>query len=264
MTDNSYLTIQSWMRTDLNLSGNELLVYAIIYGFSQDGVSRFKGSRQYLADWCGCTVRSIQTTLNNMVDKGLIIKYENNIGGVKLCEYATNFTTSEKISPPSEIFSHNNIDNNKRDINNNSKELLLNEQSEYESHMYSADDFLGSSKKKTTKGKNLFSKCVDEIDKFTDLGDLRDALINYLTFRLSVKDKPLYGVNQWKAMLNKLDKAVEECHREYIDVVNNSLDKGWLNFYPIQSGKPIKKDVFSEYGEVTCERKDEKYVDRNF
>ena len=52
MKDTNFISIQGWMRTELNLSGNELLVYAIIYGFSQDGESKFTGSRQYLADWC--------------------------------------------------------------------------------------------------------------------------------------------------------------------------------------------------------------------
>lgn len=36
MKKGSYLTIQDWMVTDLHLKGNELLAYALIYGFSQD------------------------------------------------------------------------------------------------------------------------------------------------------------------------------------------------------------------------------------
>ena len=35
MNADNYINIQGWMRTDLDLKGNELLVYAIIYGFSQ-------------------------------------------------------------------------------------------------------------------------------------------------------------------------------------------------------------------------------------
>ena len=31
----NYITVQGWMVTDLNLKGNELLIYACIYGFSQ-------------------------------------------------------------------------------------------------------------------------------------------------------------------------------------------------------------------------------------
>lgn len=31
----NYLVIQGWMITELKLKGNELLIYAIIYGFSR-------------------------------------------------------------------------------------------------------------------------------------------------------------------------------------------------------------------------------------
>ena len=95
--EGTYISIQSWMRNELNLSGTELLVYAIIYGFSQDGETKYTGSRQYLADWCGCSVRSIQNVLNDLTDRGLLTKYEIFKNGVKLCEYVANFTTSEKI-----------------------------------------------------------------------------------------------------------------------------------------------------------------------
>ena len=41
ISDGTYITIQGWMRTDLKLSGNELIVYAIIYGFSQNKQGEF-------------------------------------------------------------------------------------------------------------------------------------------------------------------------------------------------------------------------------
>ena len=74
--DGNYITIQSWMRTDLKLSGNELIVYAIIYGFSQNKQGEFTGSAQYLADWVGCTRRTVMTILNKLVEAKLISKTE--------------------------------------------------------------------------------------------------------------------------------------------------------------------------------------------
>ena len=64
--DRNYITIQAWMRTELGLKGNDLLVYAIIYGFSQVENQRFNGSLQYLADWCGATKSGIQKNLKNL------------------------------------------------------------------------------------------------------------------------------------------------------------------------------------------------------
>lgn len=86
--NNNYVCIQSWMVTELGLKGNELLVYAIIYGFCQDGAHHFKGSRSYLAEWTNSTVRNVQTMLNKLVEKGLLAKEEKlTENNVRQCEY---------------------------------------------------------------------------------------------------------------------------------------------------------------------------------
>lgn len=86
VNDYGSFTIYGWM-VNLELPQTELMVLAIIFGATQDGESWFKGSRQYLSDWCGCTVRSIQYALNNLVAKQLIEKEEELIHGVKVCKY---------------------------------------------------------------------------------------------------------------------------------------------------------------------------------
>lgn len=253
MKENTYIVIQSWMVTELDLKGTELIVYATIYGFSQDGESRFKGSRQYLAKWCNGTTRSVQTALNSLADRGLIQKFENMVNNVKLCEYAVNFTPSEKTSPPDEKSSLNNIVDNIEE-SNIINDISTQEQDDYSSKGYSKEelrnDFLGSAKKSRAKRPinrrpTLFDKCVAEIDKFTDLPDLREALIQFLKIRLEVKDKP-FGIESWKGMLKKLDQAVAECQREYVDVVQQSIDKGWLSFYPITQKADKKEAVFCD------------------
>ena len=42
--DENYFVVHGWMRTKLNLKGNHLTIYALIYGFSQDGESEFRGT----------------------------------------------------------------------------------------------------------------------------------------------------------------------------------------------------------------------------
>lgn len=88
------------MVRDLQLKGNELLVYALIYGFSQAENQVFSGSLQYIADWTNSTKRSVMTCLKSLVDKGLIGKNEKIINGVKFCEYyATDFAGVVKNIP---------------------------------------------------------------------------------------------------------------------------------------------------------------------
>jgi hypothetical protein len=62
------------MVNDLELHGNELTLYAIIYGFSQDGRSEFVGSISYITEWLGCSRPTAIKALANLVEKGLISK----------------------------------------------------------------------------------------------------------------------------------------------------------------------------------------------
>ena len=91
MLDNNYINIQYWMVSKLNLKGNELLLYAIIYGFSQDGNSVFSGSSSYLESWLNTSKQTVFNTLKSLVEKGLIIKMDKIVNGVKLCDYKINF-----------------------------------------------------------------------------------------------------------------------------------------------------------------------------
>lgn len=84
---NSYINIQGWMITDLGLKGNELLLYGLIYGFSQDGASCFTGSLKYMTDWLGCTKPTVINTLNSLKEKGLIKKNTYEMDGITRCRY---------------------------------------------------------------------------------------------------------------------------------------------------------------------------------
>ena len=89
MNNENYITIQGWMRNEFDLKGNELLVYALIYGFSQDGESKYTGSVGYIADWIGSSRQTVHNVLRSLTDKGLIYKDEQVLNGVKFCQYTT-------------------------------------------------------------------------------------------------------------------------------------------------------------------------------
>ncbi len=89
----NYLIIEGWMRTDLHLKGNELIAYALIYGFSQDGVSDFCGSARYIAEWAGVRRETIVGVLKRLGQKGLIEKQPIIVDGVTYNRYKV-------IAPP--------------------------------------------------------------------------------------------------------------------------------------------------------------------
>ena len=53
----NYVMLLGWMRTELNLKGNELNLYAIIYGFTQDGETEFSGSIRYMQEPAGVSAK---------------------------------------------------------------------------------------------------------------------------------------------------------------------------------------------------------------
>lgn len=123
----NFVTIQGWMVTDLGLKGNSLLVYAIIYGFSQAPGQMFTGSLQYLADWTNSTKRGIIKNLQELVKGGLIGKKEKVVNGVKYCAYyVTKFTgVVNKVQQGSEQSSPNNIKDNIIDNIDNTTKVVL-------------------------------------------------------------------------------------------------------------------------------------------
>ena len=70
--DDNFVCIHGWMVTRLGLSGASLIIYAVIYGFTQDGENTYQGSRQYLADWCGCSISGVKKCLKQLQEAGLI------------------------------------------------------------------------------------------------------------------------------------------------------------------------------------------------
>lgn len=125
IASNNYINIQGWMVTELGLKGNELLVFAVIHGFSQDGVSKYSGGLRYLADWTNSTKQGILKNLKSLEEKGLICKKEYEKNRVKYCEYySTKFNGGIQQSLTGGIQQSlpNNIYIDK--LNNNKKEKI--------------------------------------------------------------------------------------------------------------------------------------------
>lgn len=82
--DSNYYVTSGWMINRLGLSGRELQVYAIIYGFTQDGESEFNGSLNYIMEWLGTTSHNTALrVINSLIEKGLIAKRQTETNGVK-------------------------------------------------------------------------------------------------------------------------------------------------------------------------------------
>lgn len=285
----NYMTIQGWMRTDLGLSGTELMVYAIIYGYTQSAQGRFTGSRQYLADWTGASVRTIQNVLNKLTDDGLLTKTTTEpTPGVVICEYVANFTPSENpargpvkiLHGPSEKSALYNIANNKEDNQDSISKEILGGQDEASpldddvaSKMYSKEDFIGSGCRGKTKKKspqppkkNLYQKCRDANSQFSGNAITVNMLDTYLQLRLAMKDKPIYGVEQWQALLDKLSELSSDDHTDQ-KIIKQSIERGWAAFFPVDDKKRSNyrntgdTDAHGNKSVKTDKKKEDDYAD---
>ena len=200
----NFIAIQGFMVKDLKLKGNELLVYAIIYGFSQCGCGMFNGSRQYLADWTNSTKQGISKNLNSLLKRGLIDKKVDVKNGVRFVYYwATEFTGGGKQSLlGSKQSLHNNIDNN---INNNI-------------------DIKKESKKERSYDDVFEEKEVD--------GELKDAFVEL------IKSRKLNKKNMTsKALELAIDKVrkLEDTEDKQIKVIYQSIENGWQGLFPLKN-----------------------------
>lgn len=239
MDDKNYFVIHGWMINELNLKGNELLIYAIIYGFSQTENQVFTGSRQYLADFTNTTKVTVQNSLNSLVEKELIIKEETTINSVKYCSYRVN-DSSKKTLPPVKKLYHpgkktllNNIDNN---IDTNIDKSML-----------------APTEKRKTKYQKLhevtITKVMDE--------DVIKSLDDYLSFRIK------YGLSEstWSEILDNLISIAEDKH-EAIEIIKMSKLNSWKSFFPLKkSYSNSYKDNIQNTEKTDEQLLREKYLD---
>lgn len=95
-----FIIVRDWMIGDLGLSGFDLLIYALIHGYSQANAGSYHGSFEETAGWVGCTRRTAISSLRHLSEAGLIesVNYTDE-NGWKRVTYTANERGSEKNSP---------------------------------------------------------------------------------------------------------------------------------------------------------------------
>ena len=251
--EDNYITIQGWMRTDLDLKGNDLLVYAIIYGFSQDEGHRFKGSLQYLADWCGSSKQGISNNLKRLVESGYLQKFESEKNGIKFCEYSVNTGKNScmvcnSVERGMQLSLTNNIDNNK-DKDFISKDIKYNNTKTH-------DFEFGKSKEQK---QSLYSKCISHIYSFSNSLSVQKYLKDFLDSLIDMKK--LRGEKQFIGILDKL-KSLSDNAEKQIKIIQYSIERGYATFYEMKDSgyngsRMISSDIGNHTPQYTKEEKEQ-------
>lgn len=220
----NYLVIQGFMINDLHLKGNELLIYAIIYGFSQMEGQYFTGSQQYLADWTNSTTRGVRKVLASLVDKGLLEKRDKTINKVKYCEYKALIPEStEQSSAGTEQSSAGGTE---QSSDNNINTYILK----------------NIDRKKETKK----SSYNDILDNMVIDPKLKAALIEFIKMR-KLSKKPLTD-HALELAIKKLYNLSSDPNIQ-VEIVEQSILNNWQSFFPLkQMDNKIGAKGYSESG----------------
>ena len=230
----NFITIQGWQVTDLGLKGNELIIYACIYGFSQDNQT-FSGSLQYLADWTNSTKQGVIKSLKSLVEKGLLVKKENIINGVKFCEYyTTKFNTLlNKVEYPIKQSLTGGMQQslpNNIDINNIDNKI---------------------DKKKESK-KDTFDAIISNYAKGNE--EITDLLSEWLKVRKAKRAAMTDRAIQMN--IDKLDKLATQSNMSVSEYLKEVICRGWAAFYAINNYSNNYSDNKVSKSNVTQEQID--------
>lgn len=203
------------MRTKLNLKGNELLVYALIYGFSQDGKSWFTGSANYISEWVGITRQNVMAILKRLVEKELIIKQDKVVNGVKLVDYKVNTEMYENNTPCNKTLHPCN-----ETLHQNINDTYIKE----------------TVSKDTVKKKPSYDSILDERGI---TGKKRDAVDEYIKMRKFIK-KPMTD-HALELALNNLEKLASS-EEEQIAILEQSISNSWQGLFPLKKAETVSNN----------------------
>ena len=229
--DNNFVAIQGWMRTRLNLKGNELLIYALIYGFSQDGQSRFTGSRKYIADWCGCSLDTVDRSLRSLVGKGLLAKYPHtDQNGSQVVDYASILTATAPAPAHAPTMAAAQATAPSQAPAQDPWAGTANANTE-QSQTPIAEPEAKPQPKKTRKTKS-FDDIIDAYTSDPTTKDLLGAwLQNRKAKRAAMTDRAIQG------NIDKLDECARDSRMNVNDYLNEVIRRGWSSFFTIDNYK---------------------------
>ena len=87
LVNENCFAVYGWMVNRLRLKGNELMIYAIIYGFTQVEVGEYSLGYNYLVEWTGASKNTVIRSVNSLVSKGYISKTTKEINNVLFNNY---------------------------------------------------------------------------------------------------------------------------------------------------------------------------------
>ena len=222
----AYIVIQDWMISDLQLKGNELLTYALIYGFSQDGESEFKGSLKYISEFLGISKSTAQRSIEKLVDRGIVEKRVEEISGVKFNRYMAREKADTPIVKMTTGYSQNDHGGIVKMTTNNT-------------NIYNTNNNTSNN----TKDKDTPARYFED-------EELNNKFLEFLSMRKKIR-KPVRTDRALKALLKKLHELSGGDVGLMKQIIDQSLDKEWLGLFELKTGNDSTKNINDRlYGDI--------------
>lgn len=233
-----------WLNKDLTIL--EMVIFVEID--SLDNEDNCTAGNEYFAEFCGCSESKVSKAIKKLQELNMIeiISFDGRHRKMRVIKNAKQ--SSKKCYADSQKMLTNNIIN--KTINNKtiSKDIV-------ENTKYSEPK---------TKKKNLYQKCMDMIDEYTNNQTLRKELQSFLNICLENSreaGRPFYQ-NMWKSKLTKLSELSDNTDMQ-IKIVKQTLDNGWSNFYEYKGDRKktgnTAHDIEKLYGGMN-ERADKEHM----
>jgi hypothetical protein len=242
----NYMTIQGWMVEDLDLSGNTLLAYALIYGFAQDNESEFTGSLSYVCTWLNCSRPTATKALDELCERNLITKRVEVLNGVTFNRYRISLQGVKNLDGGSKeslqggskvslgggsketLHYNNSINKDNLNTNNNTGESEKNERSEIETQIKESKIDLGEGVSlkqiKQEMSEDLQWKELFMMQKKVNSLQLTTILEDHLVYIQASKCNGVSNYNWRQHLWNRFDK-IQEIKKTQPQPVNQPTGK---------------------------------------
>lgn len=246
-----YIHLTGWMVEKLKLKGNELIVFALIYGFSQEDDHDFHGSAQYIADWLNTSKQTVFNVLKSLVDKGYIKRTEEIINNVTFVHYKSAIKVVNE-----EIFnggSQNSLQGVVKNFDGGSQKFLSNNIFNNIENNIERDnkEYIDKSIYKK-KRENEFDSVIETFldNNFAnynleDKQELVDVIYDFIQHRKKIK-KPLTA----RALNSNISKALSLSNgtiKDVVKIIDNAIAHGWQGIYKEQEFSSQFKNKSSDF-----------------
>lgn len=219
----------------LGLKGLQLELYAIIYGFNQDSAGAFYGTLSYLEELTGYSKRTIIDNLNEMIEKGLIIKEQEIISNMIRNRYICTPLRGGKETTQGVKFSHGGGEETTRGVVKFS---------------HGGGEIFAPNNKEYNKNKNI-KENISPLSPLTKNSPSEEAApLPYTSEEFRNTWEVLCRQPKWKkkskdALRGNLKKLAGYPEDVAIKMMQNSINNDWQGLFPLKA-EDIRNANFTE------------------